>query len=86
MFSRFVTVAWLMGAIGLFTPFASTAADAAGTTQTSDGWQFKVQAYGWLPTIEGTLPTGNDIELTIDEIFDYLDMTFMGVFQARRDK
>jgi len=86
MFSRFVTVACLMGAIGLFTPLASTAADAAGSTTTSDDWQFKVQAYGWLPTIEGTLPTGNDIELSIDDIFDNLDMTFMGVFQARRDK
>jgi hypothetical protein len=81
-----MTVAWIIGAIALFTLFVSTPADAAGTTPTSDEWQFKVQAYGWLPTIEGTLPTDNNIELTIDEIFDYLDMTFMGAFQARRDK
>jgi hypothetical protein len=82
--SRFITVAWLAGAIGLFTPLASIAADSAGNTATSDDWQFKAQLYGWLPTIEGTLPTGDDIELTIDEIFDYLDFTFMGVFQARK--
>jgi hypothetical protein len=81
-----MTVAWLTGAIGLITPFASTAADPAGTTATDDDWQFKVQAYGWLPTIESTLPTGNELELEIDEIFDYLDMTFMGTFQARRNK
>lgn len=81
-----MTVAWLTGAIGWFTPFAANAADSAGNTATSDDWQFKVQAYGWLPTIEGTLPTDNDIELKIDDIFDYLDMTFMGAFQARRDK
>jgi hypothetical protein len=36
LFGRFMTVAWLTGAIGLFTPFAPTAADSAGTTTTSD--------------------------------------------------
>ena len=75
---------WLAGPVGLFTPTASAVADVTGNTKTSDDWQFKAQAYGWLPTIEGTLPTDDDIELTIDEIFDYLDFTFMGGFQARK--
>jgi len=86
LFGRFVAVARLTGAIGLFSPFAWTAADAAGNTTTSDDWQFKAEVYGWLPTIDGTLPTGDDIEITLDEIFDNLAMTFLGVFQARRDK
>lgn len=84
--SRFVAAAWLAGAIGLFTPFGSTVADSPVNTTTNDDWQFKAELYGWLPTIEGTLPTGDDIEITIDEIIDNLDFTFMGVFQARRDK
>ena len=85
-FNRFVTAAWLAAVIGLFIPPGSTAAGDAVNTATSDDWQFKAQAYGWLPTIEGTLPTDDDVELKIDEILDNLDFTFMGVFQARRDK
>lgn len=84
LLGRSVTLAWLMVAIGVFTPVVSTAAEAAANRTTNDDWQFKAQVYGWLPTIEGTLPTNDDIELTIDEIFDYLDLTFMGVFQARK--
>ena len=84
LFRRFGTVAWRTEATALLTPFASTAADAAGNRTKSDDWQFKAEAYGWLPTIEGTLRTGDDIEITLDEILDNLDFTFMGVFQARK--
>jgi hypothetical protein len=65
---------------------ASTAADTAGNVSTSDDWQFKAESYGWLPTIEGRLPTGDDIEITVDEMFDNRDMMFLGVFHARRGK
>jgi len=81
---RFVTVAWFTGAIGFFAPLASIAADTGGNTEAPDGWQFKTEVYAWLPTIEGSLSTGEDIKLSLDDIFDNLDMTFLGVFQARR--
>lgn len=86
MFCRFITAAWLTGALGLFTPLEATLADSPGNGTADDHWQFKAEVYGWLPTIKGTLPTGDDIEITVDEIFDNLDMTFLGVFQARRGK
>ena len=86
LFGRFKTVLTLTGAIGLFTPFASTAADSAGTNTTDDDWQFTVEAYGYLPTIEGTLTTGDDIELEFDDILENLDFTFLGVLQARKGK
>ena len=86
LFGRFKTVLTLTGAIGLFTPFAPTAADAAGTNTTGDDWQFTVEAYGYLPTIGGTLTTGDDIELEFDDILENLDFTFLGVLQARKGK
>ena len=86
LFGRSVTVMWLAGVIGLFTPFASTAAGSATDINTSDDWRFKAEVYGWLPTIKGELATGDEIELGLNDIFDHLDMTFLGVLQARRGK
>jgi hypothetical protein len=86
MYSRLLPAAWLAAAMGLVIPFGSTVADSPGNTAADDHWQLKAELYGWLPTIAGTLPTGDDIEITIDEIVDNLDFTFMGVFQARRDE
>jgi hypothetical protein len=65
---------------------ASAAAEESISIEPSDGWQFKAQAYGWLPTIEGTLPNGDDMELEIDDILDNLDFTFMGVLEAQKGK
>ena len=86
IFRRFVPMTWLAGATVLVTLFAWGAPAASGGPAKSNDWQFKAEAYGWLPTIEGTLPTDDDIELTIDDILENLDFTFMGAFQARRNK
>lgn len=86
LLGRLVALAWFTGAFGLCLPGATSAADAAGGTTANDDWQFKAEAYGWLPTIKSELATGDEIELDLNDIFDYLDMTFMGVFQARKGK
>jgi hypothetical protein len=82
----FITVTFLAGALCTFMPIAAAAADSAGNIKASDDWQFKAQAYGWLPAIKGTLPTDDDIEITLDEILDSLDFTFMGGIMASRGK
>ena len=48
-------------------------------------WEYKAELYGYFPSIEATLPTDDEIELSVDDIFDNLDFTFLGVFQARKD-
>lgn len=49
-------------------------------------WKYKTEVYLYLPEIQATLPTDDDIELPVDEIFDNLEATFLGVFQAQKDK
>lgn len=66
--------------------FFTSALCAFGSAAASDDWQFKAEAYGWLPTIEGTLPTDDEMELTIDEILDYLEFTFMGGLRASKGR
>ena len=81
---QLLTPAWLSAAIALFYLLPTAPADAAGDADSNDAWEFKAELYGWLPTIEGGLLTGDEIELDLNDIFDNLDMTFMGVFQARK--
>ena len=83
---RHVGVACLTGAMALLVALVSNAADAARNSTNNNDWQFKFQTYGYLPTIEATLSTDDEIKLDVSDIFDYLDMTFLGVFQARRGK
>jgi hypothetical protein len=49
-------------------------------------WEFVVQLYGWMATIEGTDATGHDFEFDFDTILENLDFTFMGVFGARKNR
>jgi hypothetical protein len=52
---------------------------------TAGEWEYKAEVYLYMPEIEGTLPTGRDIKISVDDLFDNLDMTFLGVFQAQKD-
>ena len=85
LFGRFMGVTFLAGALCSFMSIAATAAGSAGNTTASDDWQFKAQAYGWLPAIKGTLPTDDDIEIKFDDILESLDFTFMGGLMASRE-
>lgn len=82
-FSKFVSAALFTGVLFII---ALPAAAETEHAEENDNWQFKVEAYGWLPAIESTLPTGDEINLSLDDILDNLDFTFMGLIQARRDK
>ena len=50
------------------------------------GWEFGGEIYIWGAEINSTTPGGTSISLPFDTILDNLDMTFMGVFAARKDK
>jgi hypothetical protein len=53
------------------------------------GWQFRVAPYVWLQALEGT--TGvrgvtGDVDMSISDILDDLDIAFMGAFEARHGR
>jgi hypothetical protein len=66
-------------------------APAAASAQTSDQWQFAAVIYGWLPDISGKTAfpgavASNDIHVDVSTILDHLKFTFMGSFEARKDR
>jgi hypothetical protein len=72
--------------VGLLASMRLCAAEATDDRTADNGWRYKAEAYGWLPTIESTLPTGDELELDIEDILDYLEFTFMGAFKASKGK
>jgi hypothetical protein len=56
----------------------------------ADDWQQSLVLYLWLPTLDGQLKypldEGTSASLDASEILDALDMTFMGAYEARKDK
>jgi hypothetical protein len=60
-------------------------AGAADSGSSSD-WKFDAGIYAWTPAMEVTPDGGDSIKMSFSDILDNLDMTFMGVFGARKDK
>ena len=59
-----------------------SAADSGG----ADDWKFDAGLYAWTPSMDVTPDGGDSIHMSFSDILDNLDMTFMGVFGARKDK
>ncbi|MGD8629712.1 MAG: hypothetical protein PVH38_03370 [Gammaproteobacteria bacterium] len=71
-----------MAALLLALAIPAGAADPGG----SSDWAFDVGIYAWTPSMEVTPDDGNSVKMSFSDILDNLDMTFMGVFGARKDK
>lgn len=52
----------------------------------SDEWQFEAAVYLWGPSMEVTPKNGDSIKMSFSDILDNLDMTFMGMLAARKEK
>jgi hypothetical protein len=56
-------------------------------TETSDDeWEFSAGVYLWAADIPIETASGEDIEITFDDIIEDLDMAFMGIFGAQKGK
>lgn len=51
-----------------------------------DDWQFDATLYLWGTGIGGTTRTGGDIDISCGDLWDNLDMAFMGALEARKGK
>ncbi len=58
----------------------------AQDTGADDRWKFKAALYLWAAGIQGTTRRGNEIDVGFSDIWDNLDMAFMGAFEARKSK
>lgn len=66
------------------------AADIAPPPEAESGWQFEVAPYGWLAGLDGQaaqfgLPE-QDIDISIRQVLDNLDIALMGLVQVRNER
>ena len=54
--------------------------DASRSEAAPDEWEFVLQLYGWLATLETTTAGGYDVEIDLDDILDNFDFAFNGSF------
>jgi hypothetical protein len=77
------SVAWFTAGLMLVASLMSTTVVAETD---SEKWKFDAEIYLWGADIGGTAATGDDIDVAFDDIFDILDMAFMGVLGASKGK
>jgi hypothetical protein len=53
---------------------------------TDDNWHLTGELYLWAAGINGTTQRGNDLEVSISDVVEHLDMAFMGGLEARKGK
>jgi hypothetical protein len=58
----------------------------ANGANAEDEWKFTAGAYGWLPDIDIRTESGQNVEITIADILDNLDLTVMLAGAARKGK
>jgi hypothetical protein len=75
--------AWI--AAGALLQAASIFGTAAAAS-TDDQWEFEATIYFWGPEIDATTEGGSDAHLSLNDILNNLDFTFMGSFAGRKDK
>lgn len=59
------------------------------TTTSDNGWNFTLGLYGWGAGLDGDLGAGGyamPVDISFSDILDTLDMTAMGVVEARKDR
>ena len=75
--------------IGLLSTNVYAGEEKPAETQTAaqqDDWEFVLELYGWIATIDGTSASGNNFEIDFDTIVKNLDMALMTTLGARKDK
>jgi hypothetical protein len=59
------------------------AAEEAGQ---KEKWEYSGEIYLWMPSLDVTTSSGNEIDISFSDILDDLDMTIMSLFGARKGK
>lgn len=86
--------AWLVSLAGMGLPASALAgvSDAAAgpaAPPPANGWEFRVEPYGWLTGLDGRTGVGpfvTELSPSFSDIFDYLDMAAALQFEARNGR
>jgi hypothetical protein len=76
------------GFLIMFVAFAVIPARNACTAESSPAsvWEFDATLYAWMADIGGQTESGSDIDIDFDDLFDNLEMAFMGAVGVHKDK
>ena len=75
--------AWFAASVMLLASAISATATAGPG---SDNWTYSADIYAWGPDIKATTATGGDIDITLHDLIESLNMTFMGGVGAYKGK
>jgi hypothetical protein len=62
------------------------ATPASSARPAASDWAFIAEVYGWMPSLNPELTSGQDLEIDFGDILDTLQFTFMGAFKAKKDR
>lgn len=62
------------------------AAPASGIQTPPPGWHFTAELYGWMPSLNPELTSGQELQIDFGDILDTLQFTAMGAFKAKKDR
>ncbi len=82
---RIVSVLFALTAALLVLPGGSVLAQT-DSSESQDQWQFSAAIYLWGADISGQTIRGSEVEVEFSDLFDNLEMGFMGAFAARKNK
>jgi opacity protein-like surface antigen len=73
--------------IGLAAPVAAQQAPAPVVQANGiGGWNVAAEIYGWMPSLNPELASGQDLEIDFSDILDTLQFTFMGAIKAEKGR
>jgi len=52
----------------------------------TSGWKFTAEVYGWMPSLNPELTSGEELEIDFGDILDSLQFTFMSAFKAQKGR
>jgi hypothetical protein len=76
------TLAAIGWAVCTMIPLTAQAAATSG----ADDWKLNGSVYLWAAAIRGETARGNNVDIGFEDIYENLDMTFMGALEARSGK
>jgi len=77
-------MALVVSALGVPAMAQDTSMPASSSQAAGSGWNFTAEVYGWMPSLNPELASGQNLKIDFDDILDTLQFTFMSAFKAQK--